>query len=187
MPRLSLVRAFLVAALGAAPAAHAAPDFKPAGEVILVGVGGGVGAGFDADRVVGPTVNLTRRDGGEWAGDLAGLNVALAVGGGRIVAPNVDLRVESQGGVTTIRGLLRGKVVRLAADGRRVSGRYGVCSLDLRRDQGGAYEGDLGCVARRSRLPRTARSFLRVRGDADDVGARPYPQFALALVSILPG
>src|SRR6266567_2573630 len=174
MMRTHYFRAMVLAALGAAPAAQAAPDFKPTGEVILVGIGKGFGASFDADGVVGANVNLTRREDGAWAGDIAGLSVNLAVGADRISGPNVDLHVERRGDAITIRGLLRGKVVRLAVDGSKVSGRSGVCAIDLQRDGTGAYQGDLGCVGRRSRLPTTERSFLRVQGDADVAGARPF-------------
>ncbi|BDG07324.1 hypothetical protein [Anaeromyxobacter paludicola] len=187
MPRTVLAGALLLAALGAASPARAAPDFKPTGEVILVGLGPGFGASFDAERVVGPNVNLTRRGEDAWAGDIAGLDVDLSVQGGHITGPNVDLHVARQGERTEIRGLLRGKVVRLEVDAKKVSGRSGVCSLELRRDQAGDYEGDLGCVGRRSALPATGRSFLRVQGDAATPERRPFPQFALALVAIIPG
>ncbi len=158
--------------------------FEPTGEVRLAAGGRGASAAFDATRVVGPAVNLTQTAGGTWSGDLHGRSVALEVTDRRISAPNVELFVESAGAVTTVRGNLFGRHYSLRYGPKKLTGRAGGCAVDLARTKRGNFAGTTGCTGPR-RLPIVTRTFVRLLGQARDP-APPYPQFALALLAVLP-
>jgi len=164
----------------------AAPEWEPAGEVVFHIRGQpGTGASFDADRLVGPTANLTRTDG-TWAGDIAGENVSLEISPSRIVGSNVDLHVGQEKGKTSIRGLFFGRQLKLEYDTKTVSGRVGACSFNLDRKGAGNFEGAVGCVRRRQTLPQTGYGVLKLIGHAADQPPS-FPQLPLALVAVLAG
>ena len=172
----------LLALLSAAPAR--AQAFESTGEVRLAAGGRGASAAFDATRVVGPAVNLAQTAGGAWSGDLHGQNVALEVTDRRISAPNVELFVETAGGVTTVRGNLFGRRYSLEYGPKKLAGRAGACSVDLKRTRQGNLAGTTGCTGPR-RQPTVTRTFVKLLGQARDP-APPYPQFVLALLAVLP-
>jgi hypothetical protein len=175
----------LGAALAAAPAAAQDTPFEPTGELRLGGGGFGNGASFDSERIVGPLVNLTRRDDGSWAGDIAGQDLDLQPVKGGLQAPNVTLKFSSKDGKTRIEGLYFGQRVRIDMDRKKLSGRFGSCSMSLERKGAPVYRGDVGCLGPGERLPRTGRVNLEVIGEAA-AETPPLPHFALALIAVLP-
>ncbi|HEX9290793.1 MAG TPA: hypothetical protein VF904_14835 [Anaeromyxobacteraceae bacterium] len=183
MIRLLTVTCLAVASFLAGPALA----FDPSGELLFVARGAqSAGASYDADRLVGPTVNMSRREDGGWAGDLGGQNIDLEVSDTRLSGANVDLHVDRSNDKTTVRGTYFGQRISLELSPRTVSGRVGACSLDLTRKRPGYYEGDLGCVTRGTAMPAVAKATLKLAGDAA-TARPPMPQFALALISVLPG
>ncbi len=177
----------VLAALAAAGAGAPALAFEPTGEMSFFPQGGvGSTASFDAQTVVGPIVNLTEQDGGGWAGDLDGENIDLALDDGHLTGVNVNLWLRTRAGRTEIEGLFFGLRVHLELDGKRLKGRFGACSLDLARKRPGYYYGDVGCMSGRPQvLPTTAKATLQLSGEAA-ADRPPLPQFAFALLAILP-
>lgn len=171
-----------LALLSAAPTWARA--FESTGEVRLAAGGRGASAAFDATRVVGPAVNLTQTAGGTWSGDLHGQSVALEVTDRRISAPNVELFVETAGGVTSVRGNLFGRRYSLEYGPKKLAGRTGACAVDLKRTRQGNLAGTTGCTGPR-RTPTVTRTFVKLLGQARDP-APPFPQFVLALLAVLP-
>jgi hypothetical protein len=184
----ALTTATLAAALLAgAPAAAQDRPFEPTGEVRFLGWGAtGSGAAFDDDRVVGPSVNLTRRDDGSWGGDIAGQNLDLQLSGRKLTGPNVNLSFQTKDGRTSVEGLFFGQRIRIEFDRKRLHGKVGSCSLDLARKNPQFFQGDMGCIPAGRRIPQTSRANLQFIGNAA-TDQPPMPQLALALVAILPG
>jgi hypothetical protein len=173
-----------VAALLAAPGALA---FDPTGAVSFqVTTGGGGEATFDKERVVGPTVNVSREEGAGWAGDLQGANMALEVSPTRLRAAGVSLTMERKPGELKVEGLFFGQRVRLELTGKAFTGRYGNCSFDLlvTPKKPGHYRGDVGCM-KRGALPASGKASMRLAGDAA-ADEPPVPQTVLALLAVLP-
>lgn len=185
------MRAIRIAALAAALVAGTATaqeqPFEPTGEVRFVGWGStGTGAAFDGERIVGPSVNLTRRDDGTWAGDLAGHDLDLQLSPTHAKGPNVNLSFETKDGRTTVEGLFFGRRIRIAMDRKRFQGKAGICSVDLARKGPAAFQGQIGCMPTGRGVPQTSRATLQLIGQAG-ADQPPMPQLALALVAILPG
>jgi hypothetical protein len=172
--------------LVAAPPRAAAQDvpFEPTGELRMNGVIGFNSVSFDQDRIVGPIVNLTRRDDGSWGGDLGGQDLDLQPVEAGLRAPNVTLKFKSKDGRTKIEGLYFGQRVRIELDAKKLSGRFGACSMTLKRKGPPVYHGDLGCLRPGDRLPIAGRVSLEVIGEAAS-NTPPLPQFALALLAVL--
>ncbi len=182
----SLLPPLAAVLLSALPAAAQAPPFEPTGELRLHGYGAvGSSASWNGERLVGPTVNLTRREDGTWAGDLAGQDLDLEVSDRRVTGPNVSLTLTQKGGRTEVEGLFFNQRFRATLDGKRLHGRFGECSFDMIRRRGGPFQGNLGCLRSGASFPTSARATLSLIGTAADA-APPLPQFALALVAILP-
>jgi hypothetical protein len=179
--------ALAVAALaGAAPAFAQEPPFEPTGELRFVGRGAlAAGAAFDETRVVGPAVNMTKRDDGSWAGDLLTANLDLEVTPTGVRAPNVNLQLGQKAGRTTIEGLFYGQRVRVEIDRKRLRGRFGACSMDMARKGAAMFRGDVGCM-RPEGPPISVKSSIELIGTAAAENP-PLPQFALALLAVLPG
>ncbi|HET9554570.1 MAG TPA: hypothetical protein VFP50_16515 [Anaeromyxobacteraceae bacterium] len=173
----------VLAALSAAP--RAALAFEPTGELTFNagGLSAG-GAAFDGERVVGPSVNVSRQESGGWAGDLSGANMELAVSASRLSGAGVSLALEQRPNALKVEGLFFGQRVRLALDEKKFVGRYGRCSFELTRKAPGIYRGDLGCM-RTGSFPSTARVVFRLTGQAADA-TPPLPQMILALLAVLP-
>jgi hypothetical protein len=168
-----------------AAAAQPAAGYQPNGEVVFR-VSGGIatGASYDEARVLGPSVNLEENEGGGWIGDIGGNAVELEVSGDRVTGSAVDLSVKREKGQLAIRGLLLNRRIRLEVSPKKVSGRAGDCSIELKLKNPGLYTGSIGC-SRGTETPQTARAELRVAGTAADPQP-PLPQFVLAMVSVLP-
>lgn len=182
----SLLAALATILLSPLSAAAQQPQFEPTGELRFHGYGSvGSSAAFDGRRVIGPTVNLTLREDGTWGGDLVGQNMDLEVSEKRVSGPNVSLSVSQKGGRTAVEGLFYNQQFRVTMDAKRLHGRFGECSFDLVRKKGGAYQGDVGCLRRGATFPSASKATLSLIGTAADP-APPMPQFALALVAILP-
>lgn len=180
--RATLPALACAAALAAAPVALA---IESTGEVVFRPRGSmASSASFDDERVVGPVVNMTRVEEGEWAGDVNGADVDLHVANGRIEGSSFTLDYSRDGEKVAVEGLIGGVRVRVAMDAKRMHGRFGVCSIDLKRKRVGLYEGDVGCL-RGGNFPVTAKATLELYGQAATADA-PQPQLALALVSVLP-
>jgi len=181
-----LARAVATAAALAAAAPAAAQDvpFEPTGELRMNGVSGFNSVSFDQDRIVGPIVNLTRRDDGSWAGDIGGKDLDLHPIEAGLQAPNVKIKFKSKDGRTAIEGLYFGQRVRIELDAKKLSGRFGACSMTLKRRGPPVYHGDLGCLRPGDRLPLAGRVSLEVIGEAASANP-PLPQFALALLAVL--
>jgi hypothetical protein len=180
-------KALLAAALllPLAAAAQPAPEYQPTGE-ILFRVAGGISSGtsYDEARIIGPSVNLEESEGGTWIGDIAGNAVDLEVTGERVTGAGVDLYVKQDKKQLVIRGSVFNRRLWLEISPKKLSGRAGDCSLDLRQKTPGRYEGNIGC-SRGTQIPQTGRAEVRLDGTAAEAKP-PLPQFALALVSVLP-
>jgi hypothetical protein len=177
----------LLPAAAALLAALPAAAFDPTGEVLFhIRGSAGTSAAFDGDRLVGPDVNLTRQDGGGWAGDLKGQNLDLDVTPKRVSGPNVNLVFSQKGGRTEIEGLFYGVRVRIAMDRKRLKGRIGSCSLDLGRKAPSLFHGDVGCIRRGATFPQAGKGALELSGEAANE-LPPLPQLAFALIAVLPG
>jgi hypothetical protein len=183
MPHLARIVP-LLALLAAAPALAQERQFEAMGEIRFHAAGGyNSGASFDQDRIVGPNVNLTRREDGSWAGDLVGQDLSLHLEANRLTGPNVSLAFTQKGSKIEVEGIFFNRRVRLALDPKRLKGRFGACSLDLVR-KGSAYRGDMGC-SRGERLPASGKAAVQLMGEA--AGAQPpVPQLGLALIAVLP-
>jgi hypothetical protein len=185
---LALKTAALAAALLAAvPSLAQEPPFEATGEVRFLGWGGtGSGAAFDAARIVGASVNLTRREDGSWAGDLAGQDLDLQITPKRASGPNVSINYETKDGKTLVEGLFFGRRIRIELDRKHLRGRLGACSLDLSRKNPQYLSGEMGCMPAGRSVPQTSRATVQLIGEAGS-DKPPMPQLALALVAILPG
>lgn len=160
------------------------PSFEATGEIIIPGASS---AAWDGERIVGPRVNLTAREGGGWAGDILSQSVDLAVDGGKVSGPNFELFVEfdKAKGKGSLRGTVFGRRFSLEYGSKEFTGRVGSCSYDLTRQKIGGYTGQVAC-GRSGTLPNVARLQVKLIGEAE-APVPPMPQFALALVSVLPG
>lgn len=178
---------FVAAALAAAaPVVAQETPFEPKGEIRFhASAGLGSGASFDETRIVGPAVNLTRREDGSWAGDIAGEDVNLYGGDTKLTGPNVNLTFKQKNGKTDVEGLFYGNRVRISVDAKKIKGRYGTCSFDLTRRGPPMYRGDVGCMRQDERLPVAGKAAIELIGEAADEKP-PGAQLGLALVAILP-
>lgn len=183
-----LLLALALASAATLPSAARGADqepYEPTGEVQFRSRGAmWSGATFDGERVVGPLINVARRDDGSWAGDLGGESTDLTVTSERATGVNVNIQFARKGKATEIQGLLFGQRIRFELTDKRFSGRLGECSFDLKRRRPGLYVGDVGCLS--EGVPRTARATLNLSGDAA-LEDPPLPQVALALIAALPG
>ncbi len=150
--KLALAAAFLSAT--ALPAAAQPDPFEATGELRFHGYGAiGTSAAFDAQRLIGPTVNLTRRDDGTWGGDLAGQDMDLTVTATRVSGPNVNLILSRKGDRLDVEGLFFNTRFRVTVDAKRLTGRFGECSFDMTRRRDGSFSGDVGCLRGRAVRP----------------------------------
>ncbi len=183
---LSLVAVFL--APGPPPVLAASRDpFQPSGELSFHATGGtGSSASFDDRRVVGPGLNVARRDDGIWLGEFGPGSVAVRFEGDAVSGPGVFLHVSRRGDTLEIRGDLDGTRMSLEIGPKKLRGRKGACSVDLDRTSPGLFEGQVGCVDGRAGIGPVSGARLAVAGAAAEPDP-PLPQFALALAFVLPG
>jgi hypothetical protein len=186
MPNLHRVAVALVA-LAAVPTFAEDQPYEPTGEIRFVAYGAlSSGASWSAERVVGPAVNMTRREDGGWAGDLLGHDLSLNLDKDRLSGPNVNLLFSQKGGKIAIEGLYYNQRVRISMDGKKLQGRMGECSYDLARTKSGTvFRGDVGCMRLGQSVPAAGKAGIELFGEAASPNP-PLPQLALALVAILP-
>jgi len=160
------------------------PTFEPAGEIIIPGASS---AAWDGERIVGPRINLTAREGGGWAGDILTQNVDLTVTDTRVTGPNFEIFVESdkEKGKGSVRGNVFGRRFSLEYGAKEFTGRVGACSYDLKRQKVGGWSGQAAC-GQSGTMSNVVRVQIKLLGNAD-APAPPMPQFALALVAVMPG
>ncbi len=153
-----------------APAGPDTGEFTPQGEVLLsAGPGGAFAtAAFDDRRVRGPNVNVSRNADGTWSGTLAGEDVLLAAGPGRLSGSNVTISIERVGDAIQIGGLYWGIRFRVELSPKRVSGTFGPRSLDMHASGPGRWVGV---------------GMLRLTGAASDLAHPVMPQLALAILA----
>ncbi|MCI0672384.1 MAG: hypothetical protein L0Y64_18185 [Myxococcaceae bacterium] len=87
-------------------------DFQKSGEVVVTTGGTSGSASFDARRVVGPNVNVSRRDDGSWAGPVNGQFYSFTMTPGRIAAANFTLSYEETPTGVTMNGYIQGRMFR---------------------------------------------------------------------------
>jgi hypothetical protein len=186
MPNLHRVAVALVALL-AVPALGQEQPFEATGEIRFVAYGAmGSGASWSAERVVGPAVNMTRREDGGWAGDLLGHDLSLNLDKDRLSGPNVNLLFSQKGGKIAVEGLFYSQRVRISMDAKKLQGRMGECSYDLARTKAGTlFRGDVGCMRQGQRVPAAGKAGVELFGEAASANP-PLPQLAIALVAVLP-
>ncbi len=156
--------------------------YEPTGEVLIVPPG--ASASFSSDRVVGPVVNLTRMEGGYWAGDILGQNVQLEVTDRAIRGPNFDVHIERKKGAIVVRGNVFATRINVEFGPKEIEGRMGACSIDLAKKRPGIFSGQIGC--QRGGLPAVTGATMKLAGDAA-AEEPPLPQLAFALIAVLPG
>jgi len=160
------------------------PAFEPTGEIIIPGVSS---AAWDGERIIGPRVNLTAREGGGWAGDILTQSVDLVVTDSRVSGPNFEIFIEAdkEKGKGSLRGNVFGRRFSLEYGVKDLTGRVGSCSFDLKRQKMGGWIGQAAC-GRTGTMPNLVRMQVKLLGNAD-APAPPTPQFSLALVAVMPG
>ncbi len=75
------------------------------GRVLVQGGLRGPSASFSADRVIGPTINMTRHADGHWVGWIRGVPLNLTVAGGQISSPSLTLNIQELSDGIEISGL----------------------------------------------------------------------------------
>lgn len=156
--------------LSAVPAEPMEEEFVPTGE-LQTRVGS---SAFNAWRVVGPRINMTRRPDGSWAGTLVGRSYILKPGDGRLSAPGADLHFVRWGEEIVVMGNLGDLRIRLRfhpgpglpAQGGKVC-RFSGNLVDCRRDETRQSAG------------------IRLTGEAAALDEPVMPQLGLALISIV--
>jgi hypothetical protein len=130
-------------------------------------------AAFSEWRVVGPHVNLTRREDGIWAGDIAQTNVVLTPSDGRLSGANADLHFLRWGGEVVVRGHLAGRAINIRiqpGDGMPIPD--GIACR---------YEGNLVDCDKQA---ASMRPGIKLLGLATRTRDPVMPQFGLALVAV---
>lgn len=152
------------------PAGPAPAEFKPTGEVQVVGIGvASSSASFDAWRVSGPRVNVARVEANTWGGHVGSQDLRVQVRPGRISGTGMNVAVERTGEVLEIGGLFGEARVRFEIGPRHVRGFVGRRSFELISTAPGRYVGS-GRV-------------LQLTGAAADLAHPAVPQLALALIA----
>ena len=153
------------------PPAGSAPDeFKPQGEVQVVGMGvASSSASFDGWRVSGPRVNVARVDAGTWGGHIGDRDLRVQVRPGRITGAGVSIAVERAGEVLENR--------RRARRGAAAVPDHGAPPA---RDRRVPHLRDAG---HRPGTLRRERPGPPATGAAANLANPPMPQLALALIA----
>jgi hypothetical protein len=133
-------------------------------------------------------VNLTRQEGGAWAGDIDGRDVVLSVSPGQLTAAGVDLHVERSGDTLLVRGLFSQRRVDIQLSPKRIRGTAdgGRCSYDLDAKGAGRLAGGVGCATRVGATPQVSTAELRFAGEGANLASPALPQLVLALLAVVP-
>ena len=149
----------------------AADEYLPSGEILSRST-----ANYDAWRVRGPHVNMSREADGTWGGTLVREDVRLEVTPTRISGAGVNLVVTRERDMLTVEGVFRGTRVRLEVTSTAMQGRIGALAVDnVRRADGHWYRDD---------IPTEVPS-IRFTGTADAMPDVPMPQWILAFIGSL--
>jgi hypothetical protein len=168
---------------GLAPGEVKPRDYKPTGEVFFSTVGGvGTSADFSDFRIVGPNVNMTRNEKGQWAGTLAGRNMILDVAPGRITGDGIDLYVTTKGTTLSVQGMFGQRQVWVTIKPKEIQGTTDSsrCSFDLTPAGPGVFTGGVGCGG------QLTNATLQLTGEAMNLATPVMPQLVLALIAVLP-
>jgi hypothetical protein len=172
-----------IAVTAPAPGEVKPRDFTATGEVFFVSTDGtGHSAAFSDFRVVGPQVNMSRDDKGQWGGNVAGKNVILTVEPGRLTGDGVNLFVVRKGTTVSIQGMFGVRQVWFTLKPNEIQGTTdsGRCSFDMNLQSPGVFRGETGCA------PAVAVTTLQLTGQAANVENPTMPQFVLAMLAVLP-
>jgi hypothetical protein len=157
---------------GCATSSSSQPDFVPTGSITTYM---GAGASFNANRVVGPKINVSQRGDGSWGGTIGASGVGTTGGAeaidatfnnGQLVGANIRLNINRAEGQTTITGQWKNRIVRFEVTADEVRVRTDTRSNNFPRVGGpGEYGGRAG---------------VNLVGEA--IVAPPTPAFALAML-----
>ncbi len=154
--------------LTAPPAGAVIPAaYVPTGEVVV----NGRGATFDAWRIVGPQVNLTRDEDGSWRGSILGASVVLKPSPGKLFGSGADLSFYRWGDYVMVGGNIQGR------------------NFEIRYLPGPGYPTKGGKICRATPLSldcsvADAGGVAALAGQAAGPDA-PMPQLGLALIATL--
>ena len=138
-------------------------DDKPTGEIRLRGGS----ASFNATRVFGPKVNVTRRSDGSWGGTLFDHALDVSVRGNTISGAYEKLYIEELPNGVNIDGLWREQMIHFVVSKDQFLVNTPMLSFSVYRTADGVYG---------------AREDVKLIGEAANLHP-PMPQFALALVA----
>lgn len=160
--------------VGAPPASEG--RFKATGRVAFSGFiandvdSTATSAAFNDERVVGATVNMSRRADGSWGGTLAGELITIDAAGSAILGAGTNLHVKREGGEFVVGGYLRSAPVRVVIDAEEIRLTHPSRSFELPRLGAGQFG---------------PRGELRLEGLAADPSSAPSLQLALALLGVI--
>jgi hypothetical protein len=146
-----------------APVPEKSTAFEPTGTIVFMRGS----ASFDANRVAGPRINVTKRSDGTWAGTLDEQSVDVTLKGNRIVGAFMTLSWEQSSSGVLITGQWLGRILRFEVTPEQALVRTPNRSLTLSRKAEGEY-GPGG--------------ELRLTGEARMLNP-PMPQFGLAMAA----
>jgi len=164
------------------PAGPRGPEFLAAGEIRS---SIGKSAAWDDWNIRGPRVNLTRSADGSWDGTAgpAMTGFHLDVKPGMLTGPGVSLSVEKMAdGFTEVGGLFFQDRYWIRISPTTLTGKThgGRCGFELKRVSPALFSGDVACGMQ---IDRVTIEFL---GTAARVDAPVLPQFAVALIAVMP-
>jgi hypothetical protein len=150
----------------AAPRAGApeSEPFRPSGEILFFDAS----AAFDANRVIGPHVNVSRRSDGSWAGTIEQDVVDINVTADRLTGANLKASIQHNKRGLVISGQWRDLILYYQIGSDQVLIRSPNYSLSLLSSEPGIYG------------PYRQLKLIGEAAKADP----PMPQFVLALVAI---
>jgi hypothetical protein len=138
-------------------------DDQPTGGILFRGGS----ASFNATRVFGPQVNLSRRSDGSWGGSLYDQAIDISVRGNAIAGAYEKLNIEELPNGVIVNGLWHEQMLRFEVTTDQFLARTPRTSLTFQKSGDGVYG---------------PYSDLKLTGEAAQLHP-PMPQFALALVA----
>jgi hypothetical protein len=80
-------------------------QFKPEGRILVQGTLRGPSVSFDEDRVIGPTINMSRQWSGDWVGWIRGSPLNLHIEPGKIASSTLSMNIQESPEGVEISGL----------------------------------------------------------------------------------
>lgn len=157
--------------------------FKADGEIFWDAQGAGTSVAWNDFRIVGPTVNMSLDEKGNWGGNIGQRNMIVTVKPGRITGDGVDLYVVKKNQTLSIQGMFFQRQVWFTIKPTEIQGTTdgGRCSFDLNpTNQGGYWSGGVGCGG------QVNRGILQFSGTAGNLDSPAMPQLFFALIAVLP-